>query len=623
MKDLNYCYWTRHRTPSRMESIENMHGAIVSILKQDVKMQKLKTAVASIAPLLLAYIDTDVKPEEKTLVSILQSDDKVFSTIREDAYAFCESAFDFTITRGYNHKEEDKLGQTLELWYYLFAEYLNEDKTRITRKVLEWAEMHWHLEAFDILELPDDLVKSIVDSIDGESILSEFMSRADIDRIIEKQKDDSFEAWEDLARVTHYIDIPEDISYQSFYASYKGNVALMVDIFRRMKFVCLQTSLLLHSCNADFLEQLMLDETVTGNKVNVFVLLDAWYYNIKTEYSGLLLYEESQGDKDSIREGNKLLTELTEALSERVKEMIEHVIEKLGGSKDLYLWYFTRNYYREDAFETLDKKAENFIRGTIEHNMRALLRIEDIRPDIGKQGYLQFVSSDYTKLEALGQEGYDNLFEAYNSFLFSKDYYVVMALDTMCVSLFRGFALAFWKQGGDYVARADELMDKVQVPYEGWKLRMGGETHRLMNREAFVLSSLIMLQEFDEILPATLNTLRERVINRLMIQVHACWYDTLDSSYLVPLKLAETLLSQFETTTTCKNYELRLIDAVGNLELICKILELNNNGLTDDVKTRLSSLWNDQSEVLKIKYEQMHCAGNYRLLENMVKQLIK
>ena len=144
-----------------------------------------------------------------------------------------------------------------------------------------------------------------------------------------------------------------------------------------------------------------------------------------------------------------------------------------------------------------------------------------------------------------------------------------------------------------------------------------------MNREAFVLSALIMMQERDELSAGTLSELRSLVLDRLFLQVHACWYDTIDSTYLVPLQLAEILTAQFETGSVLKEFELKVLDNIDNLEWIALILQLNSIGLSEEVKNRLSDLWSDQSLVLKLKYDQMHKSSDYMHVRKVIKGLIE
>ena len=624
MKDLNYRFWARHRTPTHIEAIENRHNAISSILSQDAKREKLELAISEIAPVILDYCYNDTVPSEQELDAILRDDKRVFSTIRDDAYAFCESALDISFNDKYKKKEEAQEEQALELWYYLFANYLNTCTEKVSPVVLSWAQEHWHIEFFENLTVTDEVIKDIVQGADGDALLKKYNRRLDVDYILENHKDDSFESWERLSHTYDYVDIPEDVAYLSFYLAVQNRNAELAVLFKNLKYACFQDMLIFHSCSVSKVEELLHDRNIVKNKIQTLVLLEAWYREVKKEYSQLLLYKDVEDKRDSWKAGMSELTTEIESLKDRIDKVMSSLSDTaFDGNKDLYKWYFSRSHYLDSAPDSIDKQAETIIRSTIEGCMLKGMKVNDIYCDIHKAEYLQFISSDYTKLEELGEGAYANLYAAYNSFIFSDNYYLTLSLDSLSVSLFRGFALSFWKQRGNYVDRAKELLEQVFVPYEGWKLRFGGDSYRTMNREAFVLSALIMMQERDELSTGTLSELRSLVLDRLFLQVHACWFDTIDSTYLVPLQLAEILTAQFETGSVLKEFELKVLDNIDNLEWIALILQLNSIGLSEEVKNRLSDLWSDQSLVLKLKYDQMHKSSDYMHVRKAIEGLIE
>lgn len=283
---------------------------------------------------------------------------------------------------------------------------------------------------------------------------------------------------------------------------------------------------------------------------------------------------------------------------------------------DVEKWYFAGYRYLGQSTAGV-MLSENVIRQHIDRYMEENFDPDRAMDDFACANYLVFLGNQCERLnhKALAE----TMRRAYRHYLYSIEIYRLPQFGDEWLELLRGYSLPI-RMNMSHITEYWQLMAQYMTRHEGLGARISQDFNDKVTRESFVLSSLILIAEDDDLVEEERKTIFYEVLSHTFKQIHACWMDHLQERYADVLRVAYLVVCQ-QWKDEKESFEKALVVELDSLLMVASVLSLSDEQLSDQAVHLLMRRWDHEKMVLNIRCYQTHRMNLYRNLEKWIEKL--
>ena len=578
-------------TSERAIKIQNTREAVDSMVSQDARHKLGQAFAQAILPLLLRYVEDDSSVKKEEIISICRQEK---NHLQRSALLFCEEAFH---TQLVNAEEDDAGKKDIEkAWRYRELAYvIMEQPDIIGIQFLDWAYFCWHEELFCVVELSD-------------SKLSELLAQIDADKIKYTRHNQEYYAYGGS-----YLEIPEWIEYLIAYLEAHDKYDMLRELIERLVYVELQDAAAFHMRLPEtFVEVVKVNTTIAPELTGI--MISHWYRELVQQGAILRGYSLLQNEHQLIIDGKKIYTERESSLNDSVRSTLDFFIQLLGRNA-VERWYFGECHYHGENDSNISE-SEKETRQIVEFFLFSTFKPSDAMTDFTNADYLIFLGEECERLQDKNLAS--SLRIAFDRFLFSSEMYKLTKFDDRLLNLLRAYSLPMRMEK----TVKDEyrlLMGRFLTRHEGLGMKMDDDFNNEVQREVFVLSSLLLIAEDEDILEGNRKQIFNEVAEHVLMQLRSCWMDHLQEKYIEALKVAYLVLCQ-QWDGDRRNFELQWAQSIDSLYMLAMVLSVGEHELCNDAKVIIRKRWVNEHTVIYVSVAQIHRMNLYNALKKWVEE---
>lgn len=611
---MNMANIMKHRQPTDVEQMLAKEKAMATIVATAGEQTAFRAFFDVFTPMLMA----DLASRE---TGALRND--VYKHITEislsEEWKWAERFFVRMAIDGERYDEEMTLGREarVSVLYQYFAEYVNGHRALIDKPLLGWAYWNYEPHFSEHLKLEEEYIEKLIADIDGEELLTTFRSIDGIDvenyrQLMKGSYPSCVAFWEVATDGADYGELPEWIGYISLYLQDAGNMRLLNKLIEQLRYPLLQSTLSYHVSSTEKSFTLLKE---AGDDMLRLVFLEMWYRNLAREGSTLQLYENEQPrvNDQILREGRELYKQWNAELGFWVERCLQ-LLESKTGWNIIFEWYFSDRHSRGSGLYS--KEIQNRVNETLEEQLAQAFEPKMLTAGNPNRTFIQFVCEH--NLEKLNEkESWMTLRIAIERLFGDIHERPLPKFEASSLHLWRGYAYSFAKTSDELMVGVMRRMNEVRAYFEGYLDEQdSSKTLEKIYRECFMLSSMMLIAELDNIEETIRKAVFEEVVDRLFQQIEAADGDALRASYVVPLQTAVLVSSQIMKDKLAWVLN-RTADELPDFYEIMQVVSVTKS--VDNVTVAmLKDRWAGEKEVIALRSEQIDGGKIYREIEQWI-----
>lgn len=432
------------------------------------------------------------------------------------------------------------------------------------------------------------------DGTDGKTLLDKY---ADVEF-------DTYEKWAKLSCIWGCTELPSNLGKLFAYtASRKCSRKLAVEILYRLHYPNLQCAALCWVTDVEVLNCLM-EELLkdSSNIVSIFLsLVEVWNWRLNR-------IVDNVADKDKW---------MNDEAPNYVSRMYD-TVSKLNQSKSFIRWIFSKGYRGWSDLRGVpsnEKKLLYMMEASVLYSWSA----EKLDLDFKNLDYLTFVATDIDELHPLTRADAASVLAGFEQFFVTLEVpEVKLPTEKNTIQRMNGFAEMFWKANQmDLLKKVTAWMDKYQTIFEVWKIKGKMHDYRHVQREAFLLSSLLEMSIHRVSDSSQKVQMCDMIIDRLFIQ-HNCCNDLYLDYYSLPFCIARET-AKFISDDALASYDEQLINSHRNLKCVLNIINCSGTiPLSDSNKKQLVKRWQYENKAWEGRLTTINQKSEYNYLLKIV-----
>ena len=162
-----------------------------------------------------------------------------------------------------------------------------------------------------------------------------------------------------------------------------------------------------------------------------------------------------------------------------------------------------------------------------------------------------------------------------------------------------------------------QLMNQFLTRHEGLGVNFKDDYNHKVTREVFVLSSLLLMTEDENLIEKDRKTILDEVLDLLFKQIGSCWMEHLQEQYVEALKVAYVVICQVWPKDK-QAFEKRLCMNIDSLYWAAFVLSATETEISEEACRIIKNRWTSEHLVLYVRAQQIHRLNLYNALKEWV-----